>query len=668
VENRFLEMQEELRAISARSGRASGDGLRSVTISTDDSSLSQSTSTGKATTVVHAHSLSDDAGAGNAMTVSDAGVEFVKGWEGFAPKLYNDAVGHCTVGYGTLVHLGNCDGRDSEQPYLNGVSQEAATRLLESALAERQSAVSNAVKVTLNQNQYDALASFAYNVGSASFQKSTLLRLLNQGKYDDVPGELKKWTKVRKDGQLIDLPGLVKRRAGEAALFMRPAAASVAQSTWSLQQDAIVSPFPPRFADPLAKDDKKLSDSFKAALKAVKDNPDFAGLPGIDELPIILVPLKADKTRPFVGLRAAEEFYAGSMLKIAAMFAAFQLRHAVNQLTATLDSAKITDQGKLFAAVRKAFDDLILKASDLIRKAGTTGNRAPQYDRIFTAAQDGAGKWSVKFRADADPKLDFDGHLKNMIVNSHNPSAGFCIQALGFSWIDGLLQKVGLFSANRGIWLAGDYLDQGQHRCRARRSGRRRRPEGGIRSRNQRMERGPNSQQERRAFQAGHHLYRCGAPARLAVRRQAGRHHRSGRYRQRRHAVSAGAGGDRSRCPQHRWQIPDRSGPLCGPAKQDWGGDARQLGQLQPGSSHQPHQRVRPLRIDDRAAGGSPTAQVRGRLARRQGRGQRWFQANCPHPGSHRENHGWLLMIAAVDERSHADGPGFETCRKPQAD
>jgi GH24 family phage-related lysozyme (muramidase) len=456
VENRFLEMQAELKGISARTGSASGAGA-------DASSFSRSPCAGVASTVARAHALCDDAGGGNAMTVSDAGVELVKGWEGFAPKLYNDPVGHCRVGYGTLIHLGNCDGRDSEQPYANGVSKEAAMRLLASALAEQQAAVSNAVKVPLNQNQYDALVSFACNVGSGSLQKSTLLRLLNQGRYQDVPVELKKWTKVRTDGRLIDLPGLVKRRAGEAALFMQPAAASVAQSAWSLQQDAVVvSPFPARFADPLTfKDDKKLGDSFRVALKAVKDNPDFAGLPGIDELPIILVPLNADKTRPFLGLHYAEQFYAGSMLKIAAMFAAFQLRHAVNQLAATLDSTKVTDQGKFFAAVRKAFDDPILKASDLIRKAGTTGNRAPQYDRIFTAAQDGAGKWSVKFRADADPKLNFDGHLKNMIVNSHNPSAGFCIQALGFSWIDGLLQKAGLFDAavKRGIWLAGDYLD-----------------------------------------------------------------------------------------------------------------------------------------------------------------------------------------------------------------
>jgi GH24 family phage-related lysozyme (muramidase) len=204
------------------------DGERSVTIGTDDISFSKGTSTGMATTVVPVRSLSDSGGGagGGAMTVSDAGVEFVKGWEGFIPKLYNDPAGHCTVGYGTLVHKGNCDGRDSEQPYLNGVSKDEATQLLASELARKQKAVSSAVKVALNQNQYDALVSFAYNVGASAFQSSTLVKLLNQGKYDAVPGELKKWTKARKDGQLIDLPGLVRRRGAEAALFQKPVGAS----------------------------------------------------------------------------------------------------------------------------------------------------------------------------------------------------------------------------------------------------------------------------------------------------------------------------------------------------------------------------------------------------------------------------------------------------------
>jgi GH24 family phage-related lysozyme (muramidase) len=441
-------------------------GQKDLTISSDDVSFAQCAFPAMATTVIPSNPRSrsmGDADAGTstgAMTVSAAGVEFVKQWEGFVPKLYNDPVGHCTVGYGTLLHRGNCDGRDSEQPYLNGVSKEEATRLLATELAEKQKAVSDVVKVALNQNQYDALVSFAYNVGAGAFQKSTLLRLLNQGKYGEVPGELKKWVKARKDDQLIELPGLVKRRAAEAALFEKEGTPATAQSMWSLQQDTPPqSPFPARFTDPLTfKDNKKLSDAFRDAVTAVKAS--HPGLPDVMKLPFIIVPLLDDGTRPFTGLNYAKQYYSGSMLKIAAMFAAFQLRHVVNRLGATLDPAKVTDAAKFFAAVRKEFDSQILKASDIIKSATTDGKRAPQYDRIFTPAQDGAGKWSVKFRSDADPKLDFAGHLKNMVVDSHNPSAGVCIQALGFSWIDGLMQKAGLFDAKvkRGIWLAGDYL------------------------------------------------------------------------------------------------------------------------------------------------------------------------------------------------------------------
>jgi hypothetical protein len=234
---------------------------------------------------------------------------------------------------------------------------------------------------------------------------------------------------------------------------------SAEQSIWSLQQDTPLSPFPARFADPLTgKDNKKVNDAFKAAVTAVKTS--HPHLSDVAKLPIIIVPLFDDNTRPFTGQNVDKQFYAGSMLKIGAMFAAFQLRHAVNHLAATLDPAKVTDPTKFFAAVRKEFDSQILKASDLIKPDSTAGYRAPQYDKIFTAAQDGAGKWSVTFRSDPDSKLDFDGHLKKMVVDSHNPSAGVCIQALGFSWIDGLSQKVGLFNVGtkRGIWLAGDYL------------------------------------------------------------------------------------------------------------------------------------------------------------------------------------------------------------------
>ena len=203
-----------------------GDGA--LTISSDSLTFTQSVSSSLTTTVlplslVRSLTLSRFFSDSDrpAKTLSAQGVDFIKGWEGFRGALYNDPVGHCTVGYGTLVHRGNCDRQSSEQPYLNGVSEETATQLLGQEAARFQRVINEKVTVPLNQNQNDALVSFVYNVGDGNFQKSTLLRLLNQGNYAAVPAELKKWTKARQNGQLIDLPGLVRRRAAEAELFQK---------------------------------------------------------------------------------------------------------------------------------------------------------------------------------------------------------------------------------------------------------------------------------------------------------------------------------------------------------------------------------------------------------------------------------------------------------------
>lgn len=208
-------------------------GQGSVTIKTDDLSFAQTMSSSLATTVLPVSrlrtlgfSMAASNGHTHSSAVSPEGIDFIKGWEGFSPRVYNDPVGHCTVGYGILLHTGNCDGRPAEQPYANGITQEKATELLAQKTGEFQQIINDSVKVDMNQNQNDALVSFVYNVGGGNFQKSTLLRLLNKGDYGAVPAELKKWTKARQNGKLVDLPGLVRRRAAEAELFQKPAAAT----------------------------------------------------------------------------------------------------------------------------------------------------------------------------------------------------------------------------------------------------------------------------------------------------------------------------------------------------------------------------------------------------------------------------------------------------------
>jgi hypothetical protein len=177
-----------------------------------------------------------------------------------------------------------------------------------------------------------------------------------------------------------------------------------------------------------------------------------------------MVALNANKTRPAVGTASAftDMFYSGSMMKVAAMYAAHQLWQSVDDLVDGMDPAIVTDEAKVFAAVHTAFDAKILAASTLIKSSSTVGKRVPQYDLVFQPMKDPvSGKWSVIFRSDVDAKLDFQGHLKKMIVDSHNPSAGFVIQALGFSLIGGLLEQAGFFKpgSKKGVWLAGDYLD-----------------------------------------------------------------------------------------------------------------------------------------------------------------------------------------------------------------
>jgi hypothetical protein len=127
-----------------------------------------------------------------------------------------------------------------------------------------------------------------------------------------------------------------------------------------------------------------------------------------------------------------------------------------------MDATKITDTARFFKEVKRVFDKQIYNASDVIKKNGIAReNQIPKYELIFTATKGSDNKFKAAFASSSDKKLDFAGHLENMIVNSHNPSAGFCIQALGYGWINGLLQKCNLFRAgkdNNGIWLAGDYL------------------------------------------------------------------------------------------------------------------------------------------------------------------------------------------------------------------
>jgi lysozyme len=146
--------------------------------------------------------------------LSKKGAAFIAHFEGFEPRLYNDPVGHCTIGCGHLVHHGPINGSEPEE-FKRGITRERALELLQQDAGSAAGEISRSVKVKLTQSQADALISFAFNVGNGAFNDSTLLKLLNQGDYASVPAQLDRWTKA--SGKT--LPGLVRRRKAEGALF-----------------------------------------------------------------------------------------------------------------------------------------------------------------------------------------------------------------------------------------------------------------------------------------------------------------------------------------------------------------------------------------------------------------------------------------------------------------
>jgi lysozyme len=140
--------------------------------------------------------------------LSRHGVDFIARWEGFRSCPYQDAVGVWTIGYGHTEGVSRTS---------RCITQRKAKRLLRRDARTAARAVRRLVDVKLNQNQFDALVSFVFNVGTGAFASSTLLRELNKGNRHLVPVEFGKW--IYGGGRPLE--GLRRRRAAEARLFKR---------------------------------------------------------------------------------------------------------------------------------------------------------------------------------------------------------------------------------------------------------------------------------------------------------------------------------------------------------------------------------------------------------------------------------------------------------------
>ncbi|ENU59680.1 MULTISPECIES: lysozyme [Acinetobacter] len=142
--------------------------------------------------------------------VSPQGVDLICGFEGLELKAYDDGVGVCTIGYGTTIYP-----HGKAVQYGDTCTIEQAKNYMQYDLRRFEQAVSAAVNVPLNQNQFDALVSLSYNIGIGAFKNSTLLKLLNASDYHAASHQFDVWIKA--GGKTVQ--GLVNRRAVEKLLF-----------------------------------------------------------------------------------------------------------------------------------------------------------------------------------------------------------------------------------------------------------------------------------------------------------------------------------------------------------------------------------------------------------------------------------------------------------------
>ncbi len=150
----------------------------------------------------------------DALITNKKGVDLIKGFEQLRTRSYYDQAGVITIGYGHTgpdVYPGQT------------ISPQRAEELFREDLEKREVSLRAMVGVPLTENEFSALVSWLYNVGSGNARSSTLIQILNQGASpEDVANQLLRWNKVRdpKTGKLIVSNGLVRRRKAEHDLYL----------------------------------------------------------------------------------------------------------------------------------------------------------------------------------------------------------------------------------------------------------------------------------------------------------------------------------------------------------------------------------------------------------------------------------------------------------------
>ena len=146
------------------------------------------------------------------MVVSLFGIDLICGFEGLRLKAYDDGVGVWTIGFGTTIYPNGIRVKKGDT-----CTEAQAKAYMAYDLKKFESTVNSAVTVPLNQNQFDALVSLAYNIGTGAFSESTLVKKLNANNIRGAADQFDVW--VNAGGKRMQ--GLVNRRAKEKEVFLK---------------------------------------------------------------------------------------------------------------------------------------------------------------------------------------------------------------------------------------------------------------------------------------------------------------------------------------------------------------------------------------------------------------------------------------------------------------
>jgi len=139
------------------------------------------------------------------MKTSATGLALIEESEGLRTEPYLDVAGFPTIGYGHKILPG--------EDFSAGITQEQAANILASDVANAEASVNHLMDPSCNQNQFDALVDFTFNLGG-----TPLATMLHHG-WGQVPVQIPAWCYARVNGVLQKSPGLEARRAREVALF-----------------------------------------------------------------------------------------------------------------------------------------------------------------------------------------------------------------------------------------------------------------------------------------------------------------------------------------------------------------------------------------------------------------------------------------------------------------